>query len=458
MNDEYLIGDHAKGENLDSRSQPARLFAGKLNESITSAGKALVHLAIRFNNGQWADPFVLLSVILLGLVTASTFLPDYPLSDEGFHWHQITEYFSGRFDTVDSLTMLPGYHLVVYGASELFSFRSISQVRYVSFVFSIMALLFFFLIARQHDKSSSYPISLQLFLSPLIFPFFFLLYTDIPALTMVVASLWLVTLRRYQLAALVVGASSLLFRQTNIVWLLMLWVLSLLNMGFFASSFTNVTDLFRHWIACLFRTSLFAVFCVSFAVFLYINGGVAIGDAGSHKVGLYPTQIFFLLFVLFFLFIPLHIVNFRKIMSALKTTPLLPFAGVILFAIYMFTFSADHNYNSPDRVYFLRNILLELIRANFLTKTLAFIPIVIAFFSIVVTPLKQRGYYWLYPFSIACLLPAWLVDPRYFIVPIALFMLFRKPLDRRFEYLQATIYVPFTVYVFEGVYMDRFFL
>lgn len=405
---------------------------------------------------HWTDPFVLLSIILLSTLTAFSLLPDGTLSDEGFHWHQLSEYFAGRFGTVDSLTMPPGYHLAVYGLSELFSFRSITEVRYVCFALAIPALLFFFLSARNYDKANSYPVSLQLFLSPIIFPFFFLLYTDVPALAMVMASTWLVTIRRYQLAALVVGAS-LLFRQTNIVWLVMLWAISLVNAGFFTFSSTSADDILRQWLACLRRTWLFALFSLLFAVFLYVNGGVAIGDAGSHQTGLYPTQVFLLLFVLFFLFIPLHIVNFRKIVNMLKSEPLFPLAGMILFALYMFTFNADHAYNTPDRDYFLRNILLGHIRPSFLTRTLAFIPIIIAFFSIMVTPLRQRSYYWIYPFMALSLLPIGLIDPRYFIIPIVLFMLFRKPLSRRFEYLQATVYVPLTVYIFEGIYQYRFF-
>ncbi|HEX7025806.1 MAG TPA: hypothetical protein VF268_01050, partial [Gammaproteobacteria bacterium] len=403
------------------------------------------------------DPFVLLFVLLSSIVAAFTLLPDDTLSDEGFHWHQLLEYFAGRFDLVDSLTMLPGYHLAVYGLSELFSLTEIAEVRYACFALAIPALLFFFLTARHYDKTNSYPVSLQLFLCPIIFPFFFLLYTDIPSLAMVMASTWLVTTGRYQLAALIVGIS-LLFRQTNIVWLVMLWVLSLADMGAFNFSSYGIADFFHRCLNHLRRTALFFTFCLLFAVFLFLNEGVAIGDAGSHEIGIYPTQIFFLLFVLFFLFIPLHIANFPKIAILLKKNPLLPFSGALLFAIYIITFDTSHGYNVPEMDFFLRNNLLELIRTNFLTKTLTFIPIIIAFFSLAVTPLHRRSHYWIYPFMALSLLPTGLIEQRYFIIPIALFMLFRKPLDRGFEYFQVTLYVPFTVYIFQGIAQHRFFL
>ncbi|WP_250461791.1 Dol-P-Glc:Glc(2)Man(9)GlcNAc(2)-PP-Dol alpha-1,2-glucosyltransferase [Microbulbifer litoralis] len=406
---------------------------------------------------NWRDPAVLLSVVLLSAIAAFSTLPAGALSDEGFHWHQLLQYFSGRFDTVSSLTMFPGFHRTVYGLSGLFSFTEIAEVRYACFLLSIPALLFFFLTSRHYHGNSSYPLSLQLLLCPIIFPFFFLLYTDIPSLAMTMTSLWLVTRRNYQLAALVMGAS-LLFRQTNIIWLVMIWAMSLTNMGFFNLLFVNFPGFLRKISYFLRRSWLFAVFCALFSAFIYLNGGVAIGDAGNHKLGLYPTQIFLLLFVIFFLFLPLHITNFRKILSRLKNEPLLPLFSVLLFALYILTFDASHGYNSPHMDFFLRNNLLEFIRTSFLTKLLAFIPALIALLSLMVTPLKRGSHYWIYPFMALSLLPIGLIEQRYFIVPIVLFMLFRKPISQKLEYLQATLYVPVTVYIFEGIAKYQFFL
>lgn len=432
-------------------------MAQKLQSAVGDCRESLKNHFSRFDIRHWQEPFILLSVVLLSAVAAFSILPKGTLSDEGFHWHQLLEYFAGRFDTVGSLTMFPGFHRAVYGLSELFSLQEITEVRYASFVLAIPALLFFFLAIRHYDRDNSYPISLQLFLSPIIFPFFFLLYTDISSLALIMASVWLVTTRSYQMAALVMGVS-LLFRQTNIVWLAMLWVISLVNMGFFSSALDNFFVFIRRIPHYLLRTWLFAAFCLLFISFLYFNGGVAIGDAGNHQLGFFPTQVFFLLFVSFFLFIPLHIVNFRKIINLIKSEPLLPFSGALLFAFYILTFDTNHGYNSPGMDFFLRNNLLEAIRTNFFTKLLTFIPIIITFFSLLVTPLRHKSLYWIYPFIVLSLLPIGLIEQRYFIVPIALFMVFRKPLSRNLEYLQATIYVPFTVYIFEGIAQYRFFL
>jgi len=53
--------------------------------------------------------------------------------------------------------------------------------------------------------------------------------------------------------------------------------------------------------------------------------------------------------------------------------------------------------------------------------------VLLALLSLASTPLTTPAAYALYPYWVLALLPAWLVDPRYHILPFALFVLLRKP-------------------------------
>ena len=49
------------------------------------------------------------------------------------------------------------------------------------------------------------------------------------------------------------------------------------------------------------------------------------------------------------------------------------------------------------------------------------------------TRLQRPEFRLLYPFSVLCLLPSWLVETRYYFVPYSLFVLFRSEASPRVE-------------------------
>ena len=54
-------------------------------------------------------------------------------------------------------------------------------------------------------------------------------------------------------------------------------------------------------------------------------------------------------------------------------------------------------------------------------------------YSIAVSELKKKNLYLIYPLTVLYLLPSWIVDPRYIILPIALFLLFRREANAKVE-------------------------
>lgn len=419
-------------------------------QSIIASGR----LGARFYN-----PLMFFLVVILALVWTMKILPDGMLADEGYHWSQIVTFLNGgEYST--AISPLPGYHLTMtYLIKALSLGESLPAARCLNWFLALSGLGLFFWMVRRSNEGNPYALSSQIYLSPIIFPFFFLIYTDLTSLSLLLLSLLLTLERRYRLAATVAGIS-LLFRQTNIMWLFLFWMLALSETGFF-SSLRNIKSFgaikFKEFAGPLRKTYIFPVFCILFVGFVVINKGVAMGEADVHTFKMvYPTQVFMLLCTLFFLFLPMHIKNAPAIWRLLKLQPLLPFLGAMLYAVYMITFDATHDYNYNE--HYIRNRLLSWLRDDALNQSLLFIPMLWAFYSLLLTPFREKKYYWLYPITILYLLPIGLIEPRYFIVPVVLFMLFRKPMDERLEYLTAAIYIPVTMFIFMGTAVEDFFL
>lgn len=437
----------------------ARRPAGK-RRSLAKA--PAVSSPLRWTGSGFWDKLALAFVVLGGFVWAMTVLQeDKLLSDEGFHWIQVAGFIHGDF-AAHNITVIPGYHLAVAYIMKAFSLDTVTAARYVSSVLALPAVVFFYRIVSGSGEGNAAALTQQLFLCPIIFPFFFLVYTDMISLCLLLLALWLTLDGRYRSAAAVAGIS-ILFRQANVVWLFLFWLLALNDNGFFrplstVRSLAAVRSLkLRDFADPLRRTYMYGMFCLLFAAFVLANRGVALGDAGMHSLRMpHVTQLFLLLFMVFVLFLPLHIRNAPAILALLKSRPLLLFSSMLLYAVYIATFDASHNYNQID--FFLRNRLIIWLHESFLNRSLAFIPMLWAFWSLAVTPLRERKYYWLYPVTALFLLPIGLVEQRYYMVPVVLFMLFRKPMDDRLEYLAAAAYIPFTMFLFMGMAVHDFFL
>jgi len=78
--------------------------------------------------------------------------------------------------------------------------------------------------------------------------------------------------------------------------------------------------------------------------------------------------------------------------------------------------------------------------------------------SLCVTPLQRRSFYWLYPLAAAALLPAGLVEQRYFIVPVILFMLAKKRESVALDLCTIAVYVPVTGLLYYRISQGGLFL
>lgn len=377
--------------------------------------------------------------------------------DESFHMPQILAYLKHQYLHLEkSLTMIPGYHFLVAMISHLFGWDTVNQIRNASILLSLPAIAVFIMLARNLGHRSPVISTSLFYFSPIFFPFFYVLYTDVPSLLFVLSGMWALH-KRYYSAAAVIFFLSMLLRQTNVIWLVMAWGMALLDEW---STVRYRYDLYRYGLALInagLKTFLFPVFCLAFLLFMYFNGGVAIGDSTAHKLDrVYVTQVYFWLLTIFVLFLPLHIKNIPAILRLLKERSELILLCSVLLVLYTATFWAEHGYNYFD--FFLRNRLVQWMRADELHRLILFVPMLWAFLSLVVTPLREKRFYLLYPFTVLSLIPHSLVDQRYFMESIALFILFKKDDSHWINLFTLAIYLPVVAFLYFGISQIRFFL
>jgi alpha-1,2-glucosyltransferase len=277
----------------------------------------------------------------------------------------------------------------------------------------------------------------------------------------------LVVRRRYGLGGLA-GIGSMLVRQNNVIWfgfLIMLFLIqeyeaplrAFLSVRSPRSAWGAIKEF--PWRQVIRRSWAFILGILLFAAFLLYNGGMAIGDTGAHPFpAVHLGNMYFLLLLSFFLFFPLIIARYasigRLISRSRFTIPLL----VAFFALMMLTFISDHPYNQGLQSAFFRNRMLAYMMLNVWHLAAAGILMMIALLWMIATPLIRREYSLLYPLTILYLLPSWLIEQRYYLIPFVLFLLFRRSERPAVEWMQAAFSMVFTVVLFYTVAQRWFFL
>jgi alpha-1,2-glucosyltransferase len=342
------------------------------------------------------------------------------LIDEHTHYDHITRFAKGDFSIGSKLSTIPGYHALMAVIAAAFGISSVAGLRLVSLGIAILSIVIFYVAARHFSPKNAHIKTLQYGFLPILFPYFLLLYTDALSVLFVVLGIWLILKKKYSLAGLS-GILSVLVRQNNIVWLAFL-------LGYAYIEKRGQKD----WFLRLREYWVFLLGFIGFIVFVALNRGFAIGDRAMHPAfSLHLGNIWFLGFVVFVLFLPLHIANFRRVIDlARKKRTTIVVIGI--FIMYMLTFQVTHPYNTTWSQFFLHNRILMFFTSNLLLKVVFFLPVAYAGLSVAVTRLA-RGFL-LYPITLIYLVPSWLIEHRYYIIPIALFILLKKEERKEVEY------------------------
>ena len=134
---------------------------------------------------------ILLLITFFGRVLV--YLAPTPLLiDEDNHLVQIQNFIENKSNVSDEISMLPGYHFVIASSLKVLGLQSKNAARAVSTFYSLLAIILFYILARQFNPSRAVTKTLQCLFCPIVFPFFFLIYTDILSAFWVLLSLYLV--------------------------------------------------------------------------------------------------------------------------------------------------------------------------------------------------------------------------------------------------------------------------
>lgn len=335
------------------------------------------------------------------------------MSDEIVHFRQIARFVSYDFFIEPSPAMLPGFHVVVAWCAWLTGWTSVAGVRTLSFLIAVATVGVFHLLARQATPDIAVTRTLQFAFLPILFPFFFLIYTDVLSLLLVL-TMMLCDLRGRHAFGGVAGLLACLVRQNNIIWVAFSALVS------YADKRRRLphAGLARYWVH--------GATMVLFGAFVIVHGGVAFGGAG-HQVPriIHLTNVFFLLFVVSLLFWPAFVAR-RHAIAALLRQRRTWLVLTVLFGAYWVGFVNDHPWNNLGIRYFLRNAALVFFSSSVPLKLVFFVPVAFAVLGLWATPLRRPGWL-LYATTALSLVPLWLVEQRYYLIPLTLFLLMRQP-------------------------------
>lgn len=162
--------------------------------------------------------FLTIIILSISLISFLLIKDKYLFVDEGIYYKLIVKAASLQFTPLlDETPSLPGYAISI-GIIDHFIGLSKQASRLATTIFSLLSVLIFYLIAKRIDSKMSEIKTLQYFFFPILFVFFFLLYTDVYSLLYTLITFLLVLKRRYFWAGFF-GFLSLLIRQNNIIWL-----------------------------------------------------------------------------------------------------------------------------------------------------------------------------------------------------------------------------------------------
>eukprot|EP00026_Physarum_polycephalum_P008345 Phypoly_transcript_08427.p1 GENE.Phypoly_transcript_08427~~Phypoly_transcript_08427.p1 ORF type:complete len:445 (+),score=35.78 Phypoly_transcript_08427:160-1494(+) len=400
-----------------------------------------------------------MNLTLLGLVTACVVIAylfdsisPHMYMDEIFHIPQTQAYCTGHFkDWNPKITTLPGLYIVatVYGwVIHFISSGSLCSPVVLRSLNVLFGLATFIILEKilQHTHpnhlGSARIRALSLCMLPVLFFFNFLYYTDAGSVFFVLLSYDLSLAKRHWFSALA-GLVSVIFRQTNIVWIGFVAVTSMLHFydlslrrGKREPSFLGFGYFCWKYIRHILRIHLpYILVACAFVVFLIANGGnITVGDHDNHTFSLNFVQpLYFILFSLFFafptiLYSPARPIAFLNKVFQVRTITFVAILTALFFAIVHHS-TFVHPFILADNRHYTFYIWKNIFRRYYWSKY-ALIPFYCYGFWAFKTILEtKKQLLWGIFFTLATcavILPTPLVEFRYYITPF-IFLIVHLP-------------------------------
>ena len=142
--------------------------------------------------------------VLVGAAFGFALVATHPslMADEPIHGIQIWRLYQGSRTVVPRITMVPSYHAVLASIAYLIGFYHDAVHRLVTMLAGLSLPWLAYRIALKTPAAAAGRRALQVFFFPLLYPFFFLIYTDVWASAALLATQLFALSRRYWLAGL----------------------------------------------------------------------------------------------------------------------------------------------------------------------------------------------------------------------------------------------------------------
>lgn len=368
--------------------------------------------------------FIVLFLIILGCwgLLYGTQL----IADESAHYTQVEHLIKGEYVFLRTLTVPPTYHFILTIIAKPLGLQSLDEIRLLNAI--LLSLLFIpivYLISKSFQKT------IQAVFFPTLFLYFVLIYTDIFSTTLILISYYLMTKQKYVFSALV-GTLSIFVRQNNVFWILFILASKLLD------DYLNNNVSWKDWS----KYFPYAIGILSFMLYVLQRGAVVQGDASHHPISIHFGNIWMFLFTFVMCFLPYCLSSIPKIVDGIKNSwrnNFCLFKSLLLFvvAIGVLSFKNNHEYNQIHGVWF--NELLMLIDNNYYIRLVFLLFVlfgVLVIYSIEFDTLGKS--LWLI-FTPIYLMFSWMIEVRYYFIPMIFLLLFIEYENTRIEKM-ATIY------------------
>jgi alpha-1,2-glucosyltransferase len=154
--------------------------------------------------------------------------------------------------------------------------------------------------------------------------------------------------------------------------------------------------------------------------------------------------------------LPLHcIAGLGDFAAGARRRPWLLLLPILVFSLYWWGFHADNPYNLVAPEVYPRNGLLLHLERDVIWRAGAGIVIVLAACGLAPTRLRPPAAVWLYPFAALFLASSWLIEQRYALVPLVLWLAFREQRGRAIEYVTLALWLAAAVCIFLAVNSAR---
>ncbi|KAK3932622.1 Dol-P-Glc:Glc(2)Man(9)GlcNAc(2)-PP-Dol alpha-1,2-glucosyltransferase [Frankliniella fusca] len=391
-----------------------------------------------------------------------------PYLDEVFHIPQARRYCDGNFTEWDpKITTLPGLYFLTVGflkpiswflskpelCSSVYALRSVNMILSTGLLYVVYSLL------RQiHGHKEELDVvrglltAVNMCLFPVLYFFNFLYYTDVMSTFLILFAYLLSLHERHALSAFT-GFLAVCVRQTNIVWVLFLSLLTFAdilkeNAYINKKKFTVPVVRSYKYLEILWMNSCqvalvnssagkvllmnmakkltgYFLVVVTFTVFVLWNGSIVVGDKQAHQASLHLTQVlYFSVFVLFFM-LPFALPYAFSLHHSLRRR-VVPAAIGMLFIIAIVHFNTiAHPYLLADNRHYTFYVWRRIINREWWSRYMI-TPFYMLGCILIASILKRTDFVFQVGFIfclIASIVPQSLLEFRYFIIPYMLLRL-----------------------------------